>query len=148
LIISQFAYAWIYTSYHSHNVCSGRHIYRLEIRSSNVSWQTSIRHVAPSPSQAIDFARPCITWGESKKLCQILCSPKVGKQYRQREEHLRLEGNQHSQHRIVTKDCPLEITTPFTRLAILFKKTKERKKRNLLPVVVKTKSFIYLAGKY
>lgn len=24
--------------------------------------QTSIRHVAPSPSHAIDFARPCITW--------------------------------------------------------------------------------------
>lgn len=23
---------------------------------------TSIKHVAPSPSQAIDFARPCITW--------------------------------------------------------------------------------------
>jgi len=24
--------------------------------------QTSMRHVAPSPSQAIDLARPCITW--------------------------------------------------------------------------------------
>lgn len=26
---------------------------------------TSIKQVAPSPSQAIDFARPCITWKES-----------------------------------------------------------------------------------
>lgn len=24
--------------------------------------ETSIKHVAPSPSHAIDFARPCITW--------------------------------------------------------------------------------------
>ena len=36
----------------------------MQISLSLTQKNTSTRHVAPSPSQAIDLARPCITWKE------------------------------------------------------------------------------------